>query len=99
MHHQSVAEHVPHDDQVGLLTVHAHAVHPQELWQQGATVTLHNVLRGGGGGGENSECGWLAQKVGQCSLVRNVKNKTVFQSPRVTFGKGQTLTWNLNQST
>lgn len=49
MHHQSVAEHVPHDDQVGLLTVHAHPVHPQELWQQGATVTLHYVLQRVGG--------------------------------------------------
>ncbi len=47
MYHQSVAEHVPHDDQVGLLIVHAHPVHTQELWQQGAAVTLHNVLQRG----------------------------------------------------
>lgn len=45
VHHQSVAEHVPHDDQVGLLVVHAHAIHTQELWQQGVTVTLHDVLQ------------------------------------------------------
>lgn len=45
MHQQSVAEHVPHDDQVGLLVVHAHPVHPQELRQQRAAVTLHDVLQ------------------------------------------------------
>ena len=44
VHHKPVAEHVPHDNQVGLLIVHAHAVHPQELGQQGAAVTLDNVL-------------------------------------------------------
>lgn len=44
VHHQSVAEHVPHDDQVGLLAVHAHPVHSQELRQQGAPVTFHYVL-------------------------------------------------------
>ncbi|TNN73338.1 hypothetical protein EYF80_016501 [Liparis tanakae] len=43
----SVAEHVPHDDQVGLLAVHAHPVHPQELRQQGAAMTLHYVLQRG----------------------------------------------------
>ena len=44
VHHKPVAEHVPHDDQVGLLVVHGHAVHPQELGQQGAAVALDDVL-------------------------------------------------------
>lgn len=47
MHHQSVAEHVPHDHQVGLLAVHGDAVHTQELWQQRVPVTLHYVLQRG----------------------------------------------------
>lgn len=51
MHQQPVAKHVPHDDHVCLLTVHPHTVHTQELWQQGATVTLHYVLQG-----HNSKC-------------------------------------------
>jgi len=44
VHHQPVTEHVPHDDQVGLLVLHAHAVHAQELGEQRAAVTLHYVL-------------------------------------------------------
>lgn len=51
MYHQSVAEHVPHDDQVRLLVVHAHPVHTQELWQQSAAVTLHYVLQRGNNSG------------------------------------------------
>lgn len=47
MYHQSVAEHVPHDDQVRLLVVHAHPVHTEELWQQSTAVTLHYVLQRG----------------------------------------------------
>lgn len=59
VYNQSVAEHVPHDDQVGLLVVHAHPVHTQELRQQGATVTLHYVLQRG----NNSEFAWQVQRV------------------------------------
>lgn len=47
VHHQSVAEHVPHDDQVGLLILYTDTVHPQELGQQSAAVTLHYVLQPG----------------------------------------------------
>lgn len=49
VHQQPVAEHVPHDQQVGLLVVHAHPVHAQELRQQRAAVALDDVLQGGGG--------------------------------------------------
>lgn len=43
---EAVTEHVPHDEEVGLLAVHAHPVHPQEARQQRAAVTLHHVLGG-----------------------------------------------------
>lgn len=59
VYHQSVAEHVPHDDQVRLLALHANPVHAQELRQQGATVTLHYVLQGGNYG----EFAWQEQNV------------------------------------
>lgn len=62
VYNQSVAEHVPHDDQVGLLVVHAHPVHTQELWQQGATMTLHYVLQRG----NNSEFAWQMKKAEYC---------------------------------
>ena len=52
VHHQSVAEHVPHDDQVGLLILYTHTVHPQELGQQSAAVALHYVLQPGRRGGQ-----------------------------------------------
>lgn len=63
MYHQSVAEHVPHDDQVGLLTVHAHPVHTQELWQQRASMTFHYVLQGR----NNCEFAWQVQTEDYCN--------------------------------
>lgn len=44
---EAVAERVPHDQQVGVLAVHAQPVHAQEAGQQRAPVTLHHVLRDG----------------------------------------------------
>lgn len=44
VHDESVTEHVPHDDQVGVLALHAYPVHAQELWEKCATMTLHYVL-------------------------------------------------------
>lgn len=45
VHDEPVAEHVPHDDEVGVLALHAHAVHAEELREECAAVTLHDVLR------------------------------------------------------
>lgn len=41
-----MAEHVAHHKHVAVLTVHADAVHPQELGQQCVAMALHNVLGG-----------------------------------------------------
>lgn len=62
VYNQSVAEHVPHDNQVGLLIVHAHTIHTEELRQQGATVTLHYVLQRG----NTSEFTCQVQNVENC---------------------------------
>ena len=43
---QPVAEHVPHDQKVGVLALHAHAVHGQELGQHGVAVAGDDVLPG-----------------------------------------------------
>lgn len=40
-----MAEHVPHDDEVGVLALYAHAVHAEELREERAAVTLHYVLQ------------------------------------------------------
>lgn len=59
--HQPVAEHVPHDQQVGLLVVYADSIHSQELRQQRAAMTLDDVLQkkqhsfSHGGGGERGQ--------------------------------------------
>lgn len=45
VHDEPVAEHVPHDDEVGVLALHAHAVHAEELREECAAVTLHYVLQ------------------------------------------------------
>lgn len=81
VYHQSVAKHVPHDDQVGLLTVHAHPVHAQELWQQGAAVTLDYVLQRG----NNCEFAWQVERVDSLAWAASVLNiQMVKQSKRVT---------------
>lgn len=41
---QLVAEHVPHDDEVGVLIVDGNTVHAEELREQCDAVTLYNVL-------------------------------------------------------
>lgn len=41
---QSVAEHVPHDDQIGVLAVHSDSVHGEELREQRAAVAGDNML-------------------------------------------------------
>lgn len=46
VHDEPVAEHVPHHDEVGVLALHAHAVHAKELREERAAVTLHDVLQG-----------------------------------------------------
>lgn len=41
---QSVAEHVSHHQQVGVLTLHSDSVHGQELGEQRAAMTGDDVL-------------------------------------------------------
>lgn len=45
VHDEPVAEHVPHDDEVGVLALHAHAVHAEKLREERAAMTLHYVLQ------------------------------------------------------
>lgn len=45
MHDEPVAEHVPHDDKVGVLALHAHPVHAEELREERAAMALHYVLQ------------------------------------------------------
>lgn len=42
---ESVAEHVPHDDQVRVLTLHRNTVHAQKLRKKCTAMTLHYMLR------------------------------------------------------
>lgn len=42
---ESVAEHVPHDDQVRVLTLHRNTVHAQKLREKCTAMTLHYMLR------------------------------------------------------
>lgn len=42
---EPVAKHVPHDNEIGVLALHADAVHPEELREQCAAMTLHYVLQ------------------------------------------------------
>lgn len=42
---EPVAEHVPHDDEVGVLALHAHAVHAKELRKERVAVTLDYMLQ------------------------------------------------------
>ena len=44
VHVQPVAEHVPHDQQIGVLALHRHSVHGQEVRQQRAAVAGDHVL-------------------------------------------------------
>lgn len=41
---ESVAEHVPHDDQVRVLTLHRNTVHAQKLREKCTAMTLHYML-------------------------------------------------------
>lgn len=42
---ESVAEHVPHDDQVRVLALHCNPVHAQKLREECTAMTLHYMLR------------------------------------------------------
>lgn len=42
---ESVAEHVPHDDQVRVLALHRNPVHAQKLREECTAMTLHYMLR------------------------------------------------------
>lgn len=44
MYVQPVAEHVPHHQQVGVVALHRHSVHGEELREQRAAVTGDDVL-------------------------------------------------------
>lgn len=86
VNNHSVAEHVPHDDQVGLLAVHAHTVHTQELRQQGAAMTLHDVLQRG-----ETTVNWPGSA--QCCLnvnIQTVKDSQI-KGKRHTFGHFRNL--------
>lgn len=44
MYVKSVAEHVPHYEQVGVLTLHSDSVHGQELREERTAVAGDNML-------------------------------------------------------
>lgn len=41
---ETMAKHIPRDHHVGFHAVYSQAVHSQELWQKGVTMTLHYEL-------------------------------------------------------
>lgn len=45
MDNESVAEHVPHDDQVRVLALHRNPVHAQKLREECTAMTLHYMLQ------------------------------------------------------
>lgn len=45
MHVQSVAEHVPHDQQVGVLALHRHSVQAQKLREERVAMAGDDVLQ------------------------------------------------------
>lgn len=49
VHVQPVAEHVPHDQQVGVLALHRHSVHAQELREERVAVAGDDVLQDNSG--------------------------------------------------
>ncbi len=42
---ESVAEHVPHDDQIRVLALHRNPVHAQKLREECTAMTLHYMLQ------------------------------------------------------
>lgn len=70
---QSVAEHVPHNQQVGVLALHSDSVHGQELREQRTAVARDNMLE------ENS---------GEWGMIRGEQRKREHSGARPCINEG-----------